>query len=237
MTLSGQSEPRQPFLRAPAEVIGLIVVLVGAHAARVLIWPDSSAVLIRLYALFPSRYSRTFLEGHFPPADPGNIFDRAVPFVSYQFLHANWSHVLINSVWLLAFGPVVARRFGPLLFLVFFLICGVAGGIAHVILYWGNDVPVIGASGAISGLMAAAFRMLLPTSDRRLAPIFSPRILLWSGLWIGLNAVAALTGFGTGGEVQLIAWDVHLGGYLAGLLLAGPFDFMGGRPATGEVPT
>ena len=60
-------------------------------------------------------------------ADPGTVWERAIPFVSYMGLHASWTHLVINCLWLLAFGPVVARRFGSVLFLVFFLVCGVAG--------------------------------------------------------------------------------------------------------------
>jgi membrane associated rhomboid family serine protease len=84
---------------------------------------------------------------------------------------------------------------------------------------------VVGASAAISGLMGAAFRMMY-VYDGALAPIFSRRILTWSAVWLGINVLAGLTGLGTGTTVQLIAWQAHIGGYVAGLLLAGPFALL-----------
>ena len=99
-----------------------------------------------------------FLAAH--NADPGGWLERAIPFVSYMGLHNDLTHLAINSLWLLAFGPIVARRFGGFLFLLFFLVCGVAGAATHLAFNWGSLVPVIGASGAISGLMAAGLRLL-----------------------------------------------------------------------------
>ena len=137
----------------------------------------------------------------------------------------------MNCLWLLAFGPVVARRFGALLFLPFFLVCGAIGAATYLAFNWGSTAPVIGASGAISGLMAAGIRMLpLPLylggpRSQGLSPIFSRQILLFTVLWMGINLVFGLTGVGgVGSEVRLIAWQAHVGGFLAGLLLAGIFD-------------
>ena len=236
ITSPGQSEPRQPFLRAPVVVIALILVLLGAHAVRVLGYPHSGTRWFLEYGFVPARYSHAYLDSR--GLNPGNFLERALPFVTYMFLHANYAHVLINSVWLLAFGPIVAGRFGPLRFLLFFLVCGIAGAAAHLALNWGSDAPVIGASAAVSGLMAAGFRMLPPPApDQPLAPILSPRILTWTVLWVIVNIVAGLTGLGTSGQVELVAWQAHLGGYTAGLLLAGPFDTPGRRRASADLPT
>ena len=234
MTFVREHDPGQPFLRAPAVVLWLIVVLIGSHALRVYGFVHSEYYLFHDYGFVPSRYSPAFLAAHH--YNPGSVLDRALPFVAYMFLHGSFAHVLINSVWLLAFGPVVARRYGTLLFLLFFLTCGVAGAVVHLAWNWGSDAPVIGASAAISGLMGAGFRMI-PSgpgqSGTLLAPIFSARILTWTSLWVVVNVVAGVTGLGTGGGVQLVAWQAHLGGYGAGLLLAGPFDWLaGGRRKT-----
>jgi membrane associated rhomboid family serine protease len=215
----------QPFLRAPSVVLWLILVLVGAHALRVFAFAHDTDTIFLTYGFVPARYSHAYLEAH--GINPGSFLERALPFVTYMFLHGSYMHVAINSVRLLAFGPVVARRLGSLLFLLFFLVCGIAGAAVHLACNWESAAPVVGASAAISGLMAAAFRMLpVPGHDqwRPLAPVFSPRILLWTGLWVVVNIIAGVTGLGTGGEVQLVAWQAHLGGYAAGLLLAGPFD-------------
>ena len=236
MTSVRDSRARQPFLRAPPAVIGLIVILLGAHAVRIFGFPHPGTSWFFEYGFVPARYSHAYLDSH--SLNPGNFLERALPFITYMFLHANWTHVVINCVWLLAFGPIVARRFGTLRFLVFFLLCGIAGAALHLALNWGSDAPVIGASAAVSGLMAAGFRMLPePAPDQPLAPIFSPRILVWSALWTAVNAVAGLTGLGTGGQVELVAWQAHLGGYAAGLLLAGPFDSLARSRASAGLPT
>jgi membrane associated rhomboid family serine protease len=144
-----------------------------------------------------------------------------------MFLHGSWTHIGVNSVWLLAFGPVAARRFGWMLFLVFFLVCGVAGAAVHLVLNWADPNPLIGASAGISGLMAAAFRMLSfepRVTPVPLEPILSRRILLWTAIWVGVNFVAGKMGIGAGGGGDAVAWQAHLGGYAAGLLLAGMFD-------------
>jgi membrane associated rhomboid family serine protease len=219
---------RQPVFRVPAAVVSLIAVLVTAHGARMLAPPALSAELVGQYAFIPARYSGAFLAAH--NADPGGWLARAVPFVSYMALHNDLTHLAINSLWLLAFGPIVARRFGGGLFLLFFLVCGVAGALVHLAFNWGSLVPVIGASGAISGLMAAGLR-LLPSQapwanpgEEQLAPIFSRQILIFTLVWMAINLLVGITGLGMGGSAGLIAWQAHLGGYLAGLLLAGPFD-------------
>lgn len=217
-----QSEPpREPFLHAPASVLWLIAALVVAHVARVLVPATLSDEILMQYAFIPARYSDGLTAG--------GIFALAVPFVSYMFLHANFVHLAVNSVWLLAFGPIVARRYGTGLFLLFFTVCGIAGAATYLGFNWGSPEGVIGASGAISGLMAAGIRMYPWPGAARLhpmAPIFSSPVMLFSGFWFGANLLAGLTGFGAAGDLHQIAWQAHLGGYLAGLFLAGGFDAM-----------
>ena len=223
---------RQPMFRVPGVVMGLIGALALAHGVRALASPALSDALINQYAFIPARYSRAFLASH--DVDPGSLLDRAVPFVSYMGLHNDFTHLAINCLWLLAFGPIVARRYGAALFLVFFIICGIAGAGVHLALNMGSLVPVIGASAAISGLTAAGLRLLPAQRDMMLglgglqsgpmAPILSRQVLLFAVVWVGVNLAAGLTGMGAGGTVGLIAWQAHLGGFAAGLLLAGPFD-------------
>jgi membrane associated rhomboid family serine protease len=218
------NQPRsEPFLRLPAVVTAVIVALAGAHLFRTFLPPQIAGSILYNYAFIPARYDPAYLSAH--GLNAGTPVDQAIPFVSYILLHANWEHLLVNCIWLLPFGAVVARRFGALLFLLFFLVCGIGGAAVHLALNWGSPAPVVGASAAISGLMAAAFRMMWAPPGQ-LAPIFSSRVLLWSGVWTLINVVAGLTGLGTGSSVQLVAWEAHLGGYFTGLLLAGPFDLL-----------
>jgi membrane associated rhomboid family serine protease len=217
--------PRQPFLNAPASVLLLIAALVLAHVARIAApapWPNE---ILTQFAFIPARYGAGFAGG--------GIFLLAVPFVSHMFLHANFVHLGINCVWLLAFGPIVARRYGTGLFLLFFAVCGVAGAATYLALDWDSPAGVIGASGAISGLMAAGIRMYpWPGSMQApMAPIFSRPVLIFTGIWLGTNLLFGIFGFGAGGEIQQIAWQAHLGGYFAGLICAGWFEALSRRGA------
>jgi membrane associated rhomboid family serine protease len=217
MAFFHQPGGRQPFLRAPAVVLGLAAVLLLLQAIRQYGFQNQTEALFYQYGFVPARYSPGFWLG-------GSLFDRALPFVSYIFVHADWTHVAVNTIWLLPFGSVVARRYGAVLFLLFFLLCGIAGAALHLVLNWGSASPVIGASAAVSGLMGAAFRMMPEGPYAPLHPLFSRIVILWSVVWIGLNAVVGITGFGAGPGIHTVAWEAHIGGYFAGLLLASPLD-------------
>src|ERR1700693_4541097 len=99
MAFFRQTGFRQPFLRAPPVVLWLVLFLLGAHAARVFLFADSETNWFFEYGFVPARYSHSYLASH--GVNPGNVLDRALPFVTYIFLHANFTHVLVNSVWLL----------------------------------------------------------------------------------------------------------------------------------------
>jgi membrane associated rhomboid family serine protease len=225
---------REPFLKAPVSVLSLIGALVAAHVARMMMTTAAAEHVINEYALIPLRYSPDAL-------DPGSVLDRAIPFVSYMFLHADLAHLGFNCLWLLAFGSVVARRFGTARFLLFFTVCGIAAAMVHLALNWESPGAVLGASGAISGLMGAGIRMMsmrrpdASASRPGLASIFSPQVVVFSVLWIVVNLVFGFIGLGVGGEVQPIAWQAHLGGYFAGVLLTGPFDGWAGK-SDGDLP-
>lgn len=205
--------PNEPFLNAPASVMWLIVLIMATHALRAaLSGPLSDSVVID-YAFIPAR--------------PNAI----VTYVSYLFLHGGFLHAIINSLWLLAFGPPVAWRLGTTRFLLFYFLCGIVAALAHLISDWGSAVPVVGASGAVSGLMGGAIRILYggrfayaDGEGSPLAPIFSRPVLLFSSIWLGVNVVVGVTGLGLTEEGDLIAWVAHMGGFFAGLLGIGLVD-------------
>jgi membrane associated rhomboid family serine protease len=223
----------EPFLNAPASVLWLITGLMAAHGARALAPEAVGNRILTTYAFVPARYSSETLNAH--GIAPANLFEQAVTFVSYVFLHANFTHVIINSLWLLAFGPAVARRLGTLLFLVFFAACGVAAALCHLALNWGSLIPVVGASGSVAGLMGAGIRIMyrernLTFGERpKLASVLAPPVLFFSAVWVIVNIAAGLTGLGLTDNMALVAWEAHLGGYFTGLLLIGPFDMLRAR--------
>jgi membrane associated rhomboid family serine protease len=107
--------------------------------------------------------------------------------------------------------------------------------LAHLATNWGSNDPVIGASGAISGLMGVGIRVLWGRvwiegePFPRLAPLLSRQVIVFSLFWVLGNVLAGYTGIGTGGAVGLVAWQAHIGGYFAGLLLASLFDVFARR--------
>jgi len=223
---------REPFLNAPASVLWLIGVLLVAHAARVWAPPPWPETVLLHYAFIPIRYagSAAAVQG-LPPA---NSFELIAAFVTYMFLHGNWAHVAFNSLWLLAFGPSVARRLKPAKFLLFFLLCGIVSALTHLVVYWGAPEEVVGASGGVSGLMAAAMRIMYgrlyyagdaQAPDRPpLAPIFSKPIIGFTVIWVIANFIGGVTGIGLTDDTMVIAWVAHLGGYFAGLFTIELFD-------------
>lgn len=223
MAFFQDSQPaRQPFLNAPAAVLWLIGALLAAHAVREMLPGDLSREVLDQFAFIPARYSGGI-------AAPG-LLEQTVTFVSYTFVHSGLAHAGLNSLWLLAFGPSVARRLRTARFFAFYVVCAIAAAAAHLISDWGSFIPVVGASGAISGLMAAAIRilygsrLLMFTGRAPLAPILSRPVLLFTAIWTAVNIVVGTLGLGFTREYELIAWVAHLGGYFAGLLLIGLFD-------------
>lgn len=214
---------REPLFRAPLVLIGLIALLVAAHVARVLAPADFSDAMLMRLAFLPARYL-------VPPENAAGIAQAAIPFVGYLFLHANATHLIVNCLWLLAFGAPVARRFRALPFLVLFLLSGIAGALAHLAANWGSQDAAIGASGAIAGIMGAGIRAvwLADPMGRRegwpLLPLKSRQVVLFSLFWVIANVLTGLTGLGALPGLELVAWQAHIGGYLAGLLLSGPMD-------------
>jgi membrane associated rhomboid family serine protease len=177
-------------------------------------------------------------------------------FFSYAFLHADWLHVGLNLAWLLPFGTALARRFGAWRYTAFMLVVAAAGAFAHLITHLGAMVPMIGASAAISGAMAAALRFVfqnggplglwrgeannaayrVPASSLA-ATLRDPRFLIFLGTWMGLNLLVGLGTVSIGEEGQEIAWQAHIGGFVAGLLLFDAFDPLIPQHAIESEPT
>jgi membrane associated rhomboid family serine protease len=202
--------PHEPLFNAPWPAVVLLASLALAFAAQTLLLSNDQ--LVRL-ALSPA-YLR---EG------------MAWTLVSHMFLHSGWGHIGMNFASALAFGPPVAHLFGvrgrgPLLFFAFYLLCGVLAGLGYCLLHWNSSAVMLGASGAISGLWGAASRMLGQVSPERgggMAPILSRPVVTQTAVFVGINVVMGLLGVFGGLN---IAWEAHLIGYAAGLLLIGPMS-------------
>jgi membrane associated rhomboid family serine protease len=138
--------------------------------------------------------------------------------LAYQFLHGGWLHLLGNLLMLWVFGDNVEDAMGHARYLGFFLVCGVAGGFAEALFSAHQGLPVVGASGAIAGVMGAYLVMhprarILVLAGARFPVIVPASVFV--GLWIGIDVLMLMLDDGS----MLIAWWAHLGGFLAGIAL------------------
>jgi membrane associated rhomboid family serine protease len=144
------------------------------------------------------------------PLDP-------LPLVTYQFLHGGMDHLGINMLALLAFGVGLERWIGPWRFVVLYLVSGIAGGLAQILLFPGSAVPLMGASAAISGCFAAIIRLVAGSGASRGGLAGVRQIGLIAVVWLVSQVLFGLIGPETG--IGVIAWWSHIGGFLAGLVL------------------
>jgi membrane associated rhomboid family serine protease len=277
----GVARRREAILNAPAVVVVLIIVLLAIHAALSSAPDTIQDRVIRDFAFIPGRLTiaiwperlvdlldransdPTALEQARAIRELHVLSEGAKPWtlLTYAFLHGSWTHVLLNTIWLVAFGPPIARRFGSARFLLFMAVTAIASALAQ----WASATmefsPLIGASGADSGLMGAATRFMFqpgaPLSafgsiDRpetesipavSLRGVFlERRALIFLGVWLATNFV-----FGAGAQTlglsdMPVAWVAHLGGFCAGLVLFPLFDRpfrpppMTGEPALSPSP-
>lgn len=234
------SPQREPVFNIPGVVVVMLALMALIHAVRTLVLtPAQSNVALWLFAFDPLRYGGGLL----PAASlPGGLGAEIWTFVTYSLLHATWVHYSVNGVWFLAFGTAVARRLGTARFLIFFAVTAAAGAIAHLFSYAGQNAPVIGASAAISGTMAAAMRFAFqpggPLSFWRtggeadyrvpavplMTALREPAVIVFLVVWFGLNFLFGLWASPLIGENEVVAWQAHIGGFVAGLLLFPWFD-------------
>jgi len=197
---------------------GIMALCVAAFAIEIAMPEQKLARAMMLFGIVPRRFT-----------DPAWAAGVGFPstywgFLTSMFLHGGWLHI-ISNLWILwIFGDNVEDRMGPLRFLLFYLFCGAASGIAHTLANPASQVPAIGASGAIAGVLAA-YMLLFPLAQVVcLVPIFFyplfiqvPAyffILIWFGLQFASGAAALLSP----DEVAGVAWWAHIGGFAAGLL-------------------
>jgi len=211
----------------PLVVFTLIGIFVGIHLLRQYLTIEDGWEFLLTFAFIPQRYAAA-AAGH-AGTFPGGILADVWSFVTYMFLHGNWTHLAINSLWMLAFGTPLALRLGALRFIVFSFVLAAAGAGLHLAVYWGELVPVVGASAAISGHMAAVIRFYMTgpanaPAEPLVRVLRNPRVLMFIAVWFGINLVFGVGIVDLSGTGAQIAWEAHLGGFIAGLLLFPVFD-------------
>ena len=170
---------------------------------------------IYIYGLVPARYSIPHITSYFTTGQ--QLFS----LISFMFLHGGFWHLLGNMWSLYIFGDNVEDRLGPLRYLAFYLLCGMTSGLFHLFFNLHSNIPTIGASGAIAGVMGAYF-ILHPTSKiLTLVPIFfipyfvEIPAFFFLGFWFFLQFLNAAASYG---DVSGIAWWAHIGGFIFGII-------------------
>jgi membrane associated rhomboid family serine protease len=193
-------------INLPSVILWLIGVNVAVHVVRTfLLSDDFDQRIVMEFGLVAAAYTGD------AAAMGTDFLSLLMAPITYQFLHANWLHLGVNMLTLAAFGAPVERVLGPRRFVAFYLCAGIVAGFVHVLFYYDTMDPVVGASGAISGLFGAVL-ILMQRVGRM------PSLIPIAAVWIGLNVFFGLVGGapGTGGEP--VAWTAHIGGFVFGLL-------------------
>ncbi len=223
----------EPIFNVPGSVLAVLALLLAVHVLLTALAEEWSTWLLLALAFIPARYSG------YAGMLPGGEVAAITSFLTYAVVHGSLLHLGFNAAWLVAFGGAVAKRVGTVRFLALSAFCAVAGAVTFLAFNRGLMAPMVGASGAVSGLMGATMRFLFSAIDADglrglrenpegvpLMPLVRAltdrRVLVVTGAFILVNflAVLGLGGVSTGG----IAWEAHLGGYFAGLLAFGVFD-------------
>lgn len=193
-----------PMINLPPVTKILMCILVGVH---VLIWGISSTV-------FPALQDISVFYGGFIPSSFTKTFPFQwwVPFsfITYALLHGGWLHVIVNSVMLAAGGSGIERMLGAKKLLIIFFGSSVLAALTHFAFYPSSDMPIIGASGGISGLFGALIYIMQQMRQGQ---------SLWriALIWIGVSVITGMMGAPNG---MPVAWLAHVGGFLAGIGIA-----------------
>jgi membrane associated rhomboid family serine protease len=263
--LSPERRPirREPVFNLPGVIVATIAVLVLIHAWREYgLDVSEDGELLRRYAFVPGRFTaafdmdavaayltsisrqpdqlavaRYFLEDG--SAQPWSL-------MTYAGLHGDWLHLGVNCLWVAAFGGPVAMRLGTLRFLTLFALAAVAGALFYYLFHRNDFIPMVGASAAISGVMAAAIRFVFQPGAPLGPPLYggplpSPiaarlravtlresltdkRVIQFTLTWFAINFVFGIAAAPLGITASAIAWEAHAGGFIAGFLLFGLID-------------
>ncbi|SMO77861.1 Membrane associated serine protease, rhomboid family [Balnearium lithotrophicum] len=207
-----------PSRSTPVVTILIIVACSIVFLYEILLPPNIREVFIRMFAVVPFEVMHGV---DIPPPDPltpyGNL-------ISYQYLHGGFLHIFGNMLFLWVFGDNVEDRLGKLKYFIFYTLCGISAAIIQSLVYPNSNIPLIGASGAISGVLGAYAVMFPRAQILTLIFIFFfiDVIVLPASLWIGIwflmqfmSALISVNHLSMGG----VAWFAHIGGFITGIVL------------------
>jgi membrane associated rhomboid family serine protease len=178
---------------------------------------------VKQWAFVPRRFNAN------PAGDAPTLF-------TSMFMHAGWLHLGGNMLYLWIFGDNVEDRFGHIKFIIFYLLCGLAATFAQLAFSLGSNVPNLGASGAIAGVLGA-YILLFPQGRVRVLQgqqVIQMPALIVIGLWIVLQFFSGIGSIANTAQTGGVAYMAHIGGFLAGVLLTFVFRGSGGAEAEGR---
>jgi len=229
MTNPAEANQKQPIFNVPNIILVFIVVLAAIHIYKDYLANEGERFsLLIQYAFIAQKYTEVVHVGY-------SYYSLYWSPITYAFLHADWVHLGINCLWLLAFGGVVALRIGWLRFVLLYFLGAIGGALLFYLTYSGDTSIVIGASASVSALMGAAARFAFPKGGgfsrntymlprQSLVETFRNRsaatfiiIFVLLNLALGAGAILGVEGGRT------IAWEAHIGGLVVGLLF---FDLL-----------
>ena len=202
-----------PTRNYPVVNTALIGINIVVYLIQLLQGPEINR-FIYIYGLVPARYSISQIAEYF------TVSQQVFSLVSFMFLHGGFWHILGNMWSLYIFGDNVEDRLGPVRYALFYLLCGIASGFSHLVLNLQSNVPTIGASGAIAGVMGAYFILHPRSKILTLIPIFfipyfiNIPAFIFLGLWFLFQFINAA---GSQGAAGGIAWWAHIGGFVFGI--------------------
>jgi membrane associated rhomboid family serine protease len=203
---------------------GIAFVSIGLIVINVLAWflelsqPSPAALqsFIEAWGVVPREYSA------------GQDIAPQIPYpywstlLTSMFLHGGWGHLGGNMLFLWIFGDNIEHRIGHLRFIVFYLVCGVAAGLAHIFFNAGSTIPTVGASGAISGVLGG-YLVSFPRNRVYVMTwggVAAVPAVFMLGLWILLQFVNGFGAVAATPETGGVAYLAHIGGFVAGMILA-----------------
>lgn len=189
-------------INLPPAILWIIGLNVAVHLLRQLLSGPIDDRIVLEFGLVPVAYTGQ------PGGDWLSLV--AAPF-TYQFLHGGWVHLGVNMLSLAAFGAPVERFLGVRRFIAFYLSAGLAAALVHVLSFPDSVDPVVGASGAISGVFGAVLVLLWKVGRM-------PSLLPIAAVWIALNVFFGIFGGTPGAGGQPVAWTAHIGGFVYGLV-------------------
>lgn len=176
---------------------------------------------VYLYGLVPAKFTDPRVSAYFP------VSQQILSLFTFMFLHGGFMHLIGNMWSLYIFGDNVEDRLGSIRYVVFYLMCGLASGLTQLLFNTHSNIPTIGASGAIAGVMGAYF-VLFPGSRilTLILIVFIPWFVeipafFFLGIWFVLQFLNAA---GSSGHAGGIAWWAHIGGFVCGILFLKLFD-------------